>query len=147
MEFLKMSGEPLGGFLPQELYNPKGTQRWVKTAETPCRVFEEMVKQFKPALLQPLNTDEVKSLLLSSRDYWPHAYALCIMACEASNLTEAEFGFAAFVSSTADAPFPWVEARRKELAECMRLIASPEILRTNLEAIRYGKLRALKLLW
>ncbi len=145
MEFLKMPGVPTGGFLPQELHNPKGTQRWVKTTEMPTKVFEEMIRQFKPELLSPLNVDEVKSMLFSSLDYWPHAYALCVMACEANNLPDAEFSFNAFASATADKHFPWVESRRQELTECIKLIGSPGTLRMNLETIQVEKLRALKL--
>jgi len=145
MEFLKMPGVPTGGFLVQELRNPKGTQRWVKATNAPANVFEEMARQFKPALLNPLNVTEIKGLLAISLSNWSHAYALCVVACEAGNLMDAERRFNAFVTATADKPYPWAEIRRRELAECMKLAGSPESLRMHLETIRVEKLCALKL--
>jgi hypothetical protein len=54
-EFLKMPGTPTGGFLGQELHHANSTQRWVKIAESSAEVFDEMTKQFRPALLGPLH--------------------------------------------------------------------------------------------
>jgi hypothetical protein len=145
MEFLKIPGVPTGGFLVQEFQHPNGTQYWVRTSDDPASVFEQMAKQFKPALLKPLNPSEVRRLLAASLHYWPHAYALCVMACEQGDPVDAESYFAAFVSGTTDKPHPWAAARKQELTECLKLIASPEALRARLEGVRAQKLRALKL--
>jgi hypothetical protein len=145
MEFLKMPGVPTGGFLVQELQNPNATQRWVKSSENPTAVFDQMVKQFKPPLLKPLNLSEIKPLLAATINYWPHAYALCVMACEEGNAIEAERFFNTFLSAIADKAYPWAETRKHELAECLKQLESPETLRTHLERVRVGKLRALKL--
>lgn len=145
MEYLKMPGVPTGGFLVQELHNRNGTQHWVRTTDASAKVFEEMTRQFKPALLNPLNIVEIKNMLTDSIDYWPHAYALCVMACEAGNFTEGERSFDAFLSATADKPYSWVETRRQELTECMKLAENLETLRTHLETVRINKLSALKL--
>lgn len=145
MEFLKMPGVPGGAFLVQELQNPKATQRWVNSSENPADVFHQMGKQFKPSLLKPLNLPEIKHLLAATINYWPHAYALCVMACEEGKAVDAERWFNAFAAATADKPYPWAETRKRELTECLKLAVSPETLRTRLDAIRTEKLYALKL--
>ncbi len=145
MEFLKMPGTPTGAFLVQELQNPNATQRWVKTSETPDNVFAQMAGQFKPSLCAPLNISEIKNLLGTTMNYWPHPYALCVMACEEGNATDAQHYFNAFVSATSDKPYPWAETRKQELTECLKLTDSPEALRTRLDIVRIEKLRALKL--
>jgi hypothetical protein len=145
MEFLKMPGVPTGGFLVQELQNSNGTQWWVRTSDTPANVFDQMAEQFKPSLCTPLSVSEIKSLLGATMNYWPHAYALCVMACEEGNATDAERYFNAFISATSDKPYPWVETRKQELTECLKLAASPEALRMRLASVRAEKLRALKL--
>jgi hypothetical protein len=145
MEFLKMPGVPTGGFLVQELQNPNATQRWVKTTDAPANVFEQMAEQFKPSLCNPLNISEIKSLLDATMNYWPHAYALCVMACEEGNAADAKRYFNAFVLATLDKPYPWAETRKQELTECLKQEASPEALRVRLESLSDDKLRALKL--
>lgn len=145
MEFLKIPGVPTGGFLVQELKNPNATQRWVRVSEAPAEVFQQMAKQFIPSLLRQLNLAEIKRLLAASTSYWPHAYALCVMACEEANAVEAKRWFNAFTSATADKPYPWAETRKQELTECLKLAASPGVLRTRLDTVRAEKLRALKL--
>jgi len=145
MEFLKMPGPPTGAFLLQELRNPNATQRWVRISEPVADVFQEMVKQFSPPLLKPLNVSEIKGLLSADLNYWPHAYALCVMACEEGGASDAQLYFEAFVSATSDKPYPSLEARKQELAECLSLTASPEGLSVRLQSVRVEKLRALKL--
>lgn len=145
MEFLKMPGVPTGSFLVQELHNPNETQRWIKTGDAPANVFEEMLKQFKPSLRKPLNPSEIRRFLAASLHYWPNTYALSVMACEEGDVVNAERYYNAFVSATADKPYPWVETRKQELAACLKLVGSPEMLRTRLESIRAEKLQALKL--
>jgi hypothetical protein len=145
MEFLKMPGVPTGGFLVQELQNSNRTQRWVKTMDAPGNVFEQMAEQFKPSLRFPVNVSEVKSLLDATMNYWPHAYALCVMACEEGHAGDAQRYFQAFVLATSDKPYPWAETRKHELTECLKQEASPEVLRMRLESLRNEKLRALKL--
>ena len=144
MEFLKMPGVPTGGFLVQELQNLNTTQRWVKMSENPADVFRQMVKQFNPRLLEPLDPSEVKILLTAAMNYWPHAYALCVMACQEANAVYAQRCFDAFVSATADKPYAWVLARKEELTGCLKLIRSPEALKVRLNVVRAEKLEALK---
>lgn len=145
MEFLKMPGVPTGGFLVQELHNPNATQRWVTLSEDPAAVFQEMAKQFRPSPLRQLDLAEIKRLLTATTSYWPHAYALCVIACEEGNTVEAERWFNAFAFATADKPYPWAETRTQELKECLKLAASPEALKAQLDVVRTEKLRALKL--
>jgi len=145
LEFLKMPGLPTGSFLVQELQNPNGTQRWVKTSEGATKVFEEMSKQFNPSVHAPLSLFDVQRLLAASLNYWPHAYALCVMACEEGNAAYAERYFGSFVSTIADKPYPWATTRKQELEECLKLVGAPESLKAHLDGIRAEKLRALKL--
>lgn len=145
MEFLKMPGVPTGGFLVRELQNSNGTQQWVKTTDVLGNVFEHMAKQFKPSLHNPINVSEIKSLLDATNNYWPHAYALCVMACEEGNAGDAQRYFQAFLVATSDKPYPWAETRKRELIECLEQATSPEVLRVRLESVCNEKLRALKL--
>jgi hypothetical protein len=145
VEFLKMPGLPTGGFLVRELRNSSGTQRWVKTTDAPSNVFEQMAEQFEPSLRSPMNVSKIKSLLDAASNYWPHAYALCVVACEEGNSTDAQRYFQAFLLATSDKPYPWAETRKHELMECLKQAASPEILKMRLESLRNEKLRALKL--
>lgn len=151
-EFLKEPGEATGGLLLQGLRHPNGTQRWLNAAKIANsasndyapKIFEEMVKQFRPGILCPLRLNEVKSLLAEALEYWPHAYALCVMAAEAGNRAEAERYYAAFLADIADMPYPWAETARQELDACLMEIGS-EPLRKRLASIEADKLRALKL--
>lgn len=145
LDFLKMPSDQPGGFLPLELQYRNGAQRWVKTSESPASVFDQMAEQFRPSLRKPLSVSEIKNLLSATPNYWPHAYALCVMACEEGNATDAERYFNAFISTTSDKAYPWVETRKQELAECLKLAASPDALRVRLESVRAEKLRSLKL--
>ena len=145
MEFLKMPGVPTGGFLVQELQNSNRTQRWVKTTDVPGGVFEQMAEQFKPSPRDPVNVSEIKSLLGAALNYWPHPYALCVKACQEGNASDPQRYFQAVVLATSDKPYPWAETRKHELAECMKQMASPEVLRMRLESLRNEKLCALKL--
>jgi hypothetical protein len=145
MEFLKIPGVPAGAFLVQELQNPNATQRWVKITDAPANIFEQMALQFKPPLRNRLNRSEIKRLLDEMVNYWPHAYALCVMACEEGNSGEAQHYFNEFVLATSNKPYPWAEARKQELTECLEHLTSPEALTIRLENLRDEKLRALKL--
>jgi hypothetical protein len=145
MEFLKMPGVPTGGFLVQELQHLNATQRWIKTTDAPANVFEQMAEQFKPSLRHPLKVSEIKNLLDATVDYWPHAYALCVMACEEGDVGDAERYFDAFVLATSDKPYPWAETRKRELTACLEQSPSPEALRMRLKSLRNEKLRAFKL--
>ena len=153
-EFLSMPGDPSGGFLVHPLRHPNGTQRWVKAAriadpasnDSAETVFAEMVRQFKPSLVKPLNLQEVRNLLEASIDYWPHAYALCVMAAEAGDKAAADRYFRAFQAVTADKPFSWVQSRKEELMECLTEIGSARladrIAQTQAEKLRNLKLAA-----
>lgn len=145
MEFLKMPGVPTGAFLVQELQNPNSTQRWIKATDVAANVFNQMAYQFKPSLRAPLNVSEIKRLLNATINYWPHAYALCVMACEEANASQAHHYFNEFVRVTSGKPYPWAEIRKKELMDCLEHVNSPEVLRMRLGASRNEKLRALKL--
>lgn len=139
-----MPGIPTGSFLGQELHRANGTQRWVKAAEPAVTIFDEMVEQFTPALLLPLRVEEIQSLLNSSKNYWPHAYALCVMSAEGGDKDEAERYFEFFLADTADKNYPWVELRRRELNDCRGLMNTPLELEKRLAAIEAKKLQALK---
>lgn len=45
-------------------------------------------KQFKPALLSPLNLSEITHPFAAPLGYWPHAYALGVMAREKGNAVD-----------------------------------------------------------
>jgi hypothetical protein len=69
--------------LVQELQTPGGVQRWIGTNEHESRrdpVVEAMRVQFKPPLDAPLDRSVVKHLLEENVAYWPHAFALALMA-------------------------------------------------------------------
>jgi hypothetical protein len=103
-----------------------------------------MVRQFEPSILKPLDSKEIKRLLEASMDYWPHIYALCVMAAKAGNKEAAERYFAAFQTAMADKQFSWVEPRRQELIACLNEIGS-EGLVTRLAEVQADKLRIMKL--
>src|SRR5438105_2481447 len=98
MEFLKMPGDPTGGFLVQQLQHPNGTQRWISAVglsrpesnDSAAKVFAEMAKQLKPSILTPMKLTEIKSLLAASVNNWLHAYGLCVIACEEGDAVAAE---------------------------------------------------------
>jgi hypothetical protein len=144
-EYLLMPGPATGTFLSQELKHPNGTQRWIDASNLTLvdSVFSEMVRQFKPSLLAPLDLLEIKQLLESSRDYWPHSYALCIMSLENENQEEAEQYFADFSAAIADKPYSWAEARKRELTDLMAIKKQEELI-SRLQSISEGKLKALK---
>lgn len=153
LEFLKIPGDPTGGFVLSPLQNSNGSQRWVHAAglsgpsskDSASTVFAEMVRQFRPHILQPLDPKEIVSLLTADLGYWPNPYALCVMAAEAGNAADAERYFRAFLSATADKPYPWAEDHKLELARCLNEIGSPG-LRARLAEIRLEKLRLLRML-
>ena len=140
-----MPGPPTGSILGQELQYPNATQRWVKVSEAPADVFQQISEQFTPSPLRQIDLSEIKRLLAANTGYWPHAYALCVMACEEGNAVEADRWFNAFTSATADKPYSWAETRKQELMECLKLVASSETLRARLDVVLTEKLRALKL--
>lgn len=145
LEFLKMPGPPTGSFLVQELQTPKGAQRWVNASEAAEPILVEMSDQFRPSLVSPLRSQVIHDLLEASSPYWPHFYALCIVSAEANDRESATKYLEEFERATAGKPFPWADARRAELVQCLKLAASPEALRPHLEGIKRQKLRALRL--
>ena len=151
-EFLKQPGDPVGGFLVQGLQHPNRVQRWVNAAKIadPAsndyapKVFDEMTKQFKPSIPGPLVVAEIKQLLEASLGYWPHPYALCVMAAEAGNKADAERYFEVFQADVDDKPYPWAESAREELRACLEANGS-EKLSLRLEGIATEKLKKLRL--
>ena len=147
-EFLKDPGEAMFGYLACPLvYSRSGTECWVtvsETARSAPAIFKDMAAQFKPSILTPLSVLEIKRLLEAEIEYWPHAYALCVMAAEAGDKTAAKRYLAAFESDVANKPYDWAEKARHELNSYIREIGT-ETLKGRLAKVRFEKLRALKL--
>lgn len=144
-EFLKMPGPVLGGMLGQELCHSNGAQRWVTLREPPEVVFRDMERQFRPSITSPLSTGEIEVLLQQGSEYWPHAYALCVIAAERQERQSALHYFSVFQVSTQDKPYPWVVQRTAELDLCLRLTADPPSLSMHLDQLRSAKLQQLPL--
>jgi hypothetical protein len=147
-EFLKMPGDPTGPFLVQELQVRPKVQRWItikEHAEHVERLFFEMVAQFRPALDKPLREDDVIRELERQKDYWPHAYALAVIAAEKGEAKSSRRYFELFQELNEGKQYRWVQQRTQELEECLRLIGNPVALRSHLDAVAATKLRALGL--
>jgi hypothetical protein len=139
-----MPGVPTGGFLLQELLGRMGTQRWVKAKESAPAIFQEMLGQFRPELLAPFEIGEIRALLLASLTYWPHAYAMCVMSIEEGDREMAGYYCQAFLTTTSDKPYVWVESRRQELVENMKLIDAHDEVQARFNGIETEKLCALR---
>lgn len=144
LEFLKMPGIPAGTFFVQELrYRKHRVQRWITMDEHSkllSSIFDEMVAQFQPSIVEPLQIEEIRKLLEANLDYWPHPYALCIMKAEKADRREALKYFDLFSKATSGKPYDWVEHRRKELIKCLDQIGSPQELKMYLNLIQQEKL-------
>ncbi|MDB6064271.1 MAG: hypothetical protein JWR26_479 [Pedosphaera sp.] len=147
-EFLKDPDEPTGTYLGQELVGTRHkAPRWITVKETSrsmSAIFDEMARQFKPAILAALKVTEIRRLLEARMDYWPHAYALCVMAAEAGDKAKAEHYFAAYEAQGLDPTWDSVIETRKQLKRCIKE-AGTEALSRRLAKIQAEKLRALKL--
>jgi hypothetical protein len=152
-EFLKMPGPPLGTFLVEGLRNPNGTQRWLDfskltsqaATDSAAQVFTTMSSQFRPSILRPLRTEDVLLLLKNNLQYWPHPYALSVIAAERGDPIEAKYFFELFRAAVPDPSQPWALERGRELEEFISLIGS-ESLKSRLANIAHEKLLALKYL-
>lgn len=144
-EYLKIPGPATGTFLVQELRHPNGAQRWVKVSEPIDLVVEEIVRNLRPSITSPWSETELRSLLEAASSYWPHCYALCVIAAEGKDRVGAVRYLDQFDGLTREKDFPWVHARRAELVECLNLMEAPEELRSHLDVIRQEKLRLLGL--
>ncbi len=145
-EYLLIPGPATGTFVVQELQHANGTQKWISAQDVSTgvdAVFAEMERQFRPSITRPLDTREIKQLLEAGTDYWPHAYALCVMALESSQRDEAEHHFTSFCVAIEDKPYSWADVRKEELASLMA-VRSDE-LASRLQVLREEKLRGLKL--
>jgi uncharacterized protein (DUF433 family) len=54
--------------------------RWITTADPPDQVFDDMVQQFWPSIVQPLLPEELESLIVKALEpfLWPPRYLSCI---------------------------------------------------------------------
>jgi hypothetical protein len=147
-EFLKDPGDFTFGYLGCPLvYSRSGTERWVEVSQTARSIsalFNDMVAEFKPSIVAPLGLREIKRLLEAEIEYWPHAYALCVMAAEAGQKNKAQRYLAAFESDVADRPSDWFEKERRELKTCLKEMGT-HALSERLEKVKSKKLRALKI--
>lgn len=143
LEFLKMPGVATCCFAVQELQNSNRTQQWVGMSDEPRAVFERMTRQFEPPLLAPLSIERIRDLLSQNVSYWPHAYALCIMACERGEMEDAKQYLDAFNAATVGKPYEWVEKRRQELMRCIGMVGVTGLLESHLQTVRAEKMRAL----
>lgn len=84
LQFLWISGPASGSFLAQELKTEKGVQRWISMkehADGRNSILAAMIQQFKPRIDHPLEPGDVIPLLQEDEaSYWPHAYALAVIA-------------------------------------------------------------------
>lgn len=148
-EFLKKPGPVAGSMLLSTLREKKhNVTRWISLKEHAASfpsIWEDMAAQFRPAINRPLQLDEVKSLLQLQQEYWPHVYALCVMAAEEGNQSEAKERFDHFCRMMADKPFDWAMGRRSELEKVMELLPMPTALKAHLDEIERVKLASAKL--
>jgi hypothetical protein len=147
-EFLKEPGPSTGGWGFHGLRHPKGVQRWITIKEHEralTSIFNDMVAQFRPPILQPLDPRGVAALIQTDLEYWPHAYALCVIAAERGDAPEARKYYEAYLDATTDKRYDWATEHRRELETCLALMKTPEQLRAHLTKIEQEKLRELKL--
>lgn len=148
-EFLNEPGEILGSHLVQGFRHKRhNVQRWVTLKEhalSLTSIFTDMVEQFRPSILAPLRLEEIKAMLKERPNYWPHVYALCVMAAEEGHPDEARHHFEMFCQMMADKPFDWAVERRQELDNVMALMNSPHELKLHLDTIEREKLAKAKI--
>jgi hypothetical protein len=145
-EFLKAPGAVTATWLGQELLSERsGTQYWVAASRDPNDMFPRMCKQFFPPLQTSIDEKEIKVRLARGLKYHSYAYALCIIAAEEGNAWKAKRYYCAYKAAVSDAPWPWAEKYRAELATFLELMKTPEKLKAQLDSIRTEKLKALKL--
>lgn len=143
LDFLWMTGPVTGGLLLQELQENR-TQLWVKAGgENAGQIYEEMRRQFRPQLDQPLDGKVTESELEKEQGIWSHDYALCLVAIERNDRPRAEDYRHLFEKAVADKPFAWVEERRAELQAYMNPGENREELRRRLRECEEKKLAAL----
>ncbi len=149
LEYLKMPGPIGGGFLACGLKHYRhNTQRWITAKQHEASlptIYQDMVDQFQPSIVAPLDLNEIKVLLRQRTEYWPHVYALCVMAAEEGNPEDAHQWFAQFCKMMEDRPYDWAVERRKELDQVMAFMDSPDALKAHLTAIAHDKLASEKL--
>jgi hypothetical protein len=147
LDYLKMSGPAAGSLCVQSLRTPKDTQRWISLKEherSVQSIFSEMADQFRPSILEPLREPAVLGCLESDLDYWPHVYALCVMAAETGDRKGAESRFKHFLALLSGREDnPHLQNRRAELEAYLSLMESPEELRERLARIEAEKLAGL----
>jgi hypothetical protein len=97
-------------------------QRWISLAEHKQKlasIFEAMTQQFRPNIAAPLDEQVIQNLLVQHIDYWPHAYALCLLSVHKGRYDQAAKYFDSFNHSVAKMNYPWVAERRKELEQAL----------------------------
>jgi hypothetical protein len=149
MDYLKLPGEVLGGFLMKTLKTDRHkVTRWVSLMEwerDSKAIYMEMVNQFRPRLDAPVEMAEVKALLKQGPKYYPHLYALCVMAAEEGNKEEARYWHHEATTLIGE---PKYDSSFKALADLQRVIElmdSPEALKAYLQGIVTAKLSDAKL--
>jgi hypothetical protein len=147
-EFLKAPGPSLCGFLTQELHTSKGVQHWISPQEH-ARGIEpivaEIVRQFRPRVDRDISDADVKEELEGRRSYWPHAYALGILAAEELDRAGALRNLELLRKLNAAKKSPYIEQAAAQLEGLIGQIDSPQALRHDLESTMQTKLVDLRL--
>ena len=149
MGFLKMPGEVLGGYLLKGIkHEPHCVQRWVsleELARDPKAIYQEMLRQFKPRIDAPVDVSEVREMLKQGPKYYPHLYALCVMAAEEGNNEEARYWHREAVTLIGEPKYESSFTALAEIQKIIDLMESPPALQAHLQAIVKAKLEAAKL--
>jgi hypothetical protein len=130
-QFLWISGPATASALVQELQTVSDVQWWISTRDHESKrdaVFHAMQEQFRPRIDAPLDRSELVSALERDLAYWPHAYALALMAA----VTGDHQGAARYLSTIEDRAKSTVNehiARRaEELKELLEIHDPAEII-------------------
>jgi hypothetical protein len=148
LQFLWIAGPASGSFLSQELKTERSAQRWISMKEHADRrdaVLAAMIQQFKPRIDHPLDDRDVIPLLQQDAEsYWPHAYALAVVAARAGD-REAAMRHLQMVRSRAEVTGNVHIRQRETELEALLTLGDPQEVQLRLEAAESAMLESLHL--
>lgn len=147
-EFLKAPGPALCGFLTQELQTANGVQRWISAREHERGIkpiAAEMLIQFRPQIDAEVSESDVRKELEAKKSYWPHVYALAVLAAERRDRDEAllDLKFLRKLNETKKSAY--IEEAAKRVEHLIEVIDSRDVVQRDLQAAMREKLAGLRM--
>jgi hypothetical protein len=148
LDFLWKPGDMGGSMLGQGLLHKRhAVHRWVSLKEDPEAVYRDMVEQFRPRIDAPIDCQELKRLLLAEIHYWPHLYALFVLAAEAGEHAPANQYYRSLLDMLVQSPnSAWATDRRREIEAIRDMAHDSRALKEHLLQIEVKNLSDAKLL-